>query len=516
MTEKPGAWWEQKWVLVALVLCAAIPLLWPTIPPLVDLPGHMGRYKVQIDGATTPSLSEFYNFKWRLIGNLGVDLLVMPMAKIFGLELAVKLIVMSIPMLTFAGMIWIAREVHGRVPPTVMFALPLAYGHPFIFGFVNFSLAMALALLAFALWLRLAKQQRFRLRAILFFPIGLILWITHAYGWGTLGVLAFSAEWVRQKDTGKGPIGSAIMAGVHCVPLLPPALLMVMWRSGDSSSTTGDWFNWSAKLLWIFRTLRDRWFAFDIAAITVLIVLIYWALRDRRTEFSRNLGASALLLALVFIVMPRIVFTSAYADMRMTPYLFALAIIAIRFRAPANARFMNHVALAGLAFLTLRLVATTLSFFLYSQSYDRALAAVDQVPRNSRLIAFVGNPCDNPWFSDRLEHSPAFAIIRRDAFSNDQWAMAGAQLLSVNKKDAPGFADDPSQIVTQKQCRGEEWRTLDAALSAFPRAAFDNVLLINPTPFDSRNLAGLSLRWTNGRDRLYRINHTPAPKKAPQ
>ena len=69
-----------------LALLAMLPLLWPTIPPLVDLPGHMGRYRVQLDYADSATLRNFYSFKWNLIGNLGVDLLIIPLSKIFGLE----------------------------------------------------------------------------------------------------------------------------------------------------------------------------------------------------------------------------------------------------------------------------------------------------------------------------------------------------------------------------------------------------------------------------------------------
>jgi hypothetical protein len=52
-----------------------------------------------------------YDFKWALIGNLGVDLAVYPLARLIGLEPAVKLIIISIPMMTTAGMLWVAREV---------------------------------------------------------------------------------------------------------------------------------------------------------------------------------------------------------------------------------------------------------------------------------------------------------------------------------------------------------------------------------------------------------------------
>ncbi|RZM35880.1 MAG: hypothetical protein EOP67_09435, partial [Sphingomonas sp.] len=116
---------------MAVALASIIPLLWPQIPPLVDLPGHMGRYRVQLAIGDNPWLAQWYDFRWSLIGNLGVDLLIEPLAPIFGLELAVKLIVMAIPALTVSGLLWMAREVHGRIPATALFALPLAYSYPF-------------------------------------------------------------------------------------------------------------------------------------------------------------------------------------------------------------------------------------------------------------------------------------------------------------------------------------------------------------------------------------------------
>ena len=115
---RPVAWWQTRWFVVAAALIACIPLIYPQIPPIVDLPGHMGRYRVQLDRGTYPWLSDWYRFDWSLIGNLGIDLLIEPLAPLIGLEPAVKLIVMTIPMLTVAGLLLIAREVHGRVPPT--------------------------------------------------------------------------------------------------------------------------------------------------------------------------------------------------------------------------------------------------------------------------------------------------------------------------------------------------------------------------------------------------------------
>lgn len=510
-------WWQTRWFVVAMVIAAVIPLLWPDIPPLVDLPGHMGRYRVQLDGAAYPWLAEWYDFRWALIGNLGVDLLIEPLAPIFGLELAVKLIIMAIPALTVSGLLWIAREVHGRIPATALFALPLAYGYPFQFGFVNFALSMALALNLFALWLRMGRLGSLRLRAILFVPLSCALWVCHTFGWGVLGILAFSAEMVRQHDLRKDGRGghwleSWTRAAIGCLPLALPFLMMVLWRSGDHvTGKTMDWFNWRAKVGWVIMVLRDRWMAFDLASATVLFVILLKGVRDHRVEYSRNLLLSTLFLTAIFVLLPRIVFGSAYADMRLAPFVIAIALIALRPRHGLSFRGASTLAALGLLFCGARLVGTTISYLQFDREYDRTLAALDHVPKGARLLTMVGRTCRDEWLYSRLEHAAGIALERRIAYANDQWSMAGGQLLTVRYTPAGRFAHDPSQLVTDRRCRGEWWRPLRVSLAYLPRDAFDYVWLINPAPVEPEFLTGLTPIWRSGRDVLYRIDDRRRP-----
>ncbi|OYY69948.1 hypothetical protein [Sphingomonas sp. 28-63-12] len=507
-------WWQTRWFVVAVALVSAIPLLWPTIPPLVDLPGHMGRYRVQLDFQDYPWLSDWYHFNWSLIGNLGVDLLIIPLAKIFGLELAVKLIVLTIPPLMVTGLLWIAREVHGRIPATALFALPLAYSFPFHFGFVNFALSIAIALNAFALWLRLARLGHLRMRTIIFVPLSCLLWVCHTFGWGVLGVLAFSAELIRQHDRGHRWFDAWLRSCLGCLPLAIPMVLMVMWRSGEHvAGQTGDWFNWSAKIGWMTMVLRDRWQAFDIASTAVLYVILFKGVRDPNIEYSRNLGLSALFLLVVYILLPRIVFGSAYADMRLAPFVIAIAVIALRPRKGLSIRGATTLAALGLAFFSMRIASNTASFFLYDQSFHRELKALDHIPDGARLVTFVGTTCRSQWRMSRLEHLPAIALERKLAYANDQWSMAGGQLLTAHYSDAKGFAHDPSQIVTQLHCPREWWRPLNLSLAIFPRTAFDYVWLIRPPLYEARLTAGLVPVWRDGSSVLFRIDHqTPGPQ----
>jgi hypothetical protein len=515
MEANPGAgtarlgragWWESPYALVAIVLLSAVPLLYPPIPPLVDLLGHMGRYRVELDLEHSPFLSRYYSYHWAAIGNLGVDLLVMPLGRLIGLEPAVKLVVLIIPPLTVAGFLWVASEVHGRIPPTAFFAIPFVYGHPFLFGFVNFALSMALAFLAFGLWLRLARLGRIRLRAWLFVPISLVVFFCHAYGWGALGLLCFSAEAVRQHDRGIGWWRAGLNAALHASVMALPILVMLIWRSEAHGGGTIDWFNWKAKWIWVKAALRDRWKWFDIASLTVPAVICVYALVSRTLTLSRNLAFSGFVLVLGFVLLPRIIFGSAYADMRLVPYMIAVLLLAIRYRDPDSRAAGTTFAVLGLLFSAVRLGSTTVSLAMASDDQQAKLAALGHVERGARVVTLVGVPCENSWALPRNSHLGAMVMVRREGFSNDQWLVEGANLLNLKYTAAGYFAADPSQIVRENWCPDRSHKTIDQSLSILPRNDFDYVWLIDPPRFDPRLVAGLTPVWREPGSILYRLH----------
>ena len=521
--QQPLHWWQTTWFIVAVALVACIPLLIPDIAPIVDLPGHMGRYRVQLDRGAHPWLLQWYDFDWQLIGNLGVDLLIEPLAPVIGLEPAVKLIVLTIPALTTAGLLLIAREVHGqRIPSTALFALPRAYGYPFQFGFVNFALSMSWALCLFALWLAMARWGRLGLRAAVFVPLSCLLWVCHTFGWGVLGVLAFSSEMIRQHDLRRDRqsghwVESWVRAALGCVPLALPMVLMIAWRSGaDVTGQTADFFYWRTKVAWVLMALRDRWLWFDVASVGVIYLVLFKSLRDPRLEYSRHLGLSALFVLAVFLLLPRIVFGSAYADMRLAPYMLAIAVIAIRPKPGTTLRHAQVMAALGLAFFLVRTTATTVSFAKFDRDYDEELVALDHVPVGAKLLTFVGHNCFNNWKMSRLEHIGAIALERRLAYTADQWSMAGGQLLTTRYTAAGNYAHDPTELVTPGRCPREFWRPVDFALARFPRDAFDYVWLVRPPPYQARFAVGLVPVWRSSTSNsvLYRVDHAVAAPEA--
>lgn len=481
VTAEPRPFWTHPALLVALVLASAIPLLWPETPPLTDLPGHLGRYRIQLalgDGATP--LARYYGFEWALIGNLGVDLLIEPLARIFGLEPAVKLIVIAIPMATVAGLLLVAREIHGRVPPTAFFALPLAYSYPFQFGFVNFALSIALALLAFVLWLQLGRSGRIGLRIALFVPLSCLIWVCHTFGWGLLGLLAYAGEVADERDRrGASRLAAFFRGGVHCIPLALPFFLMVAWRSGDVAGMTFDWFNWDAKGRWMIGILRERWQTWDKAGAILLIALPLLAILQIGFRIRHLTVLATLFMLAIFTLMPRILLGSAYADMRLAPYMVAIAVIGLRPKGWVERRLSGALAIAGLVFFAGRLAVTTAGFADIDRVWRGQLAALDHVAQGSRVLVQVAVPCSRMWRSDRVDHIGSLAIVRRDAFTNDQWAMPGAQLVSVRYGAGAPFVVDPSQMMRPRFCRAFGETTLELTMRRLPKGAFDYLWMID-------------------------------------
>jgi hypothetical protein len=508
--ETPAGWWNNRWFLIALVLLSAVPLIWPTIPPLTDLPEHMGRYRIQLSAPTDPLRAEYFSFHWAFIANLGVDLLIVPMAALFGLELGVKLIVIGIVMLTANGMLWTAREAHGRVPPTALFALPLAYSFPFIWGFLNYLLSLSLALNAYALWLRLGRQEKWRLRHALFVPIGLVLTVAHIFGWAVLCLLAFGAETVRARDAGRKFVPSLWQGAISCLSLAPPLLLLIIWRSGDASGQNVDWFFWRAKYVYMVSILRNSWMTFDLGCVYLLWTLVAFGLAGVWVRMNRTLGIAALMLIIAYIMLPRILFGSAYADMRLAPYVMLVAVIALTLRNPSWFQASIIAALATGLFVV-RIAILTDSFARHDQANARQLEALNHVRPGSRVFVEVHLPCLGMWETSRMDHLGAMAIVRRGAFANGQWTDPGAQLVRIKYAPAKGYAEDPTEILRPRGCSDRRSKTYPEGLNNLPHEAFDYVWLIDMPREKWNSFPGLTPVWT-GRESgiLYRVGPRPA------
>jgi hypothetical protein len=245
---------------------------------------------------------------------------------------------------------------------------------------------------------------------------------------------------------------------------------------------------------------------FDLGSLIAPALVFLYALVSRKLTLSRNLAFSAIVLAVSFTIIPRIVFGSAYADMRLVPYLIAVALLAIRFRGAPDRTTAHVLALLGLLFFAARTTANTVSLGISGKDQHAKLQAINLMPRGARVITLTGMPCTEYWPLLRNSHLGAMVIVRREGFSNDQWLLEGVNLLDLKYRAAGYFAADPSQLVRPNHCHDFLHRTIDQSLGALPRKDFDYLWLIDVPPHDPGLVAGLQPVWRGPGSILYRLH----------
>jgi len=504
--EAAGARKYERWIFLAAVLVSGLPMVWPGFAPLVDAPGRIGQYRIMVEAGQAP-LAQHYIVHWALIGNFGVDSLVIALAQLLGVEPAAHLVIGMIPPLTVAAMLWVAREAHGRIPPAAGFALPLAYALPFQLGFLNFCLASALALASLALWIRLARRARLATRIAIFLPIAGVIWTCHIFGWAMFGLFIFGAEFAIRVERGEQRWRALLLAALTCAPMVWPQLLAMIF-GGSVSGETGDWLRLGVKLQFLVTLLQERWKFYDVACICVVVIVLWGALRVKSLSFVPVLAAPALLTLIAFIMLPRIYMSGVFVDLRLLPSGVALSLLAIRVN-PGNQTLERRLALGGAAFFGLRTLTSTIAFILYAQAQQAELQAIRLIPEGSAVLSLVNQPPAVNWINPRFAHLAGIAVARRRIFTNEQWgATRGQQLIEQRHPNAAPLAQDPSQIVYPVGSRIAP-TDFDEAIAHFDRGTFGYVWTIGFPP-GRAHAADLALIWANQHSALYRV--VPAQK----
>ncbi len=475
--------------LVMAVLCA-VPFVFARYPQMSDYPAHLARYRIMLDGGSSPDLARFYAFTWQWSGNLGVDILIRPLAQVLGLETAARIIAAMIPVLTGLGLLAVEWALRRRIGMGALLAMAAIWSPALALGFLNFTLSLALALFAFALWVEL---KAWRWRALLFVPTGLMVWLCHQSGWGVLGILVLGHEW---------QVSGWRRALIAPWPLLAPLIPALLLGSGAAGALsygkligTYKWGIW-----WRALRVEDQWLDVGTAGLLALAVLL--ALGFRRID--GRLGRAALILGVLATVMPRHLAGGDYADYRLTAVALMLGCLAMDWVPSRRAAWLAP------ALLALRLAGIASVWQRDSAELDAMLQGVNHLPQGAVLAQAVLFELDD-WHFGHFEHAAGYAVVRRDALVNTNFAVKGVHMLAVRaggRATGRGRGDDfidPSQRIFHV-------RGAPVDLSAFPPARGAGYLWFIGTAPVVRLPPGAVVILRTPRSILARLANPPRPR----
>jgi len=476
-----------------LALLATVPFLAASIPPLQDFPGHVSQYHLMLYLDQSPHLQRFYGYHWRLTGNLSADLLMLVIGPLLGAERGAWAIAAVTPALMVLGMFALSRAVHGRLQPGAFLALPFVYASAFLWGFLNYDFTVALTLFAAALWI--AWRDRLRLRAIIFVPAALMLWICHAAGWGLLCLIAGGYELQAAVQEHGWRLKSLKQIIWRILPLVSPAFLSAAMIQKSitpypveviaSGMQTGSPLY---KFFLFAGQLHDQIFPLDVASLFVLGGLYTFA-RYRGASLSYVLVVPAILIALAAILMPPIVSGSALADYRIAPVAIIIFLLAIRGGGPL-------LVTASLILFGLRLGGTAFGWHQDAEAYERHLSALNSVPKGARILVLVPSDAHRSYAFRPMGHLADFAVARRDALVNSLWINTGAIPLQVKVNTGIFYYADPSQYIAAEK--------VAQVLATAQPERFDYVWVLGRYP-DGPKPANLVLAYADEETKLFRI-----------
>ena len=457
-------------VLLALLIVAALPVAVCTVPGLSDLPNHLARYHVFASHGAGGPIDRWYKVEWRWIGNLGIDLPVLLLTPWLGVEAATRLACSMIAPLVVLGLLALGRAAHGRITAGALLALPMAMAQPWMYGFVNYWLAIALALLTSAAWLAW-RPHRWWLHALVSGAAALVVWTAHIQGWAVLLILVGACELARVRS-----VADLLRRAAKALPLLAPLAPMVAWRGG------GPGLLWSydrhvafAKVMDFVTVLKGASKPLDLAVTALLaaaaLLALAWAGRRR---VDPGLALAATLLTVATVVLPTTMLGSWGADLRLAPVAVAVALLAL---GPAgDPRRERALAGIGAALFVGRAAFITVEWSRADAVLGRRLALLDRVPRGSRMgFVALKHDCGTPWVLDPERKLGGYAVVRRDAFTNTLFQIAGADLMTIRRPADQRWRDQSQDVASG--CAGEDTGLPDLphALAAMSAARFDTI-----------------------------------------
>ncbi|MEJ2120514.1 MAG: hypothetical protein P8Z76_07335 [Alphaproteobacteria bacterium] len=411
---------HQLLALHAIAIAAILaPMVMATYPPLVDYPNHLARIHVLATLGDNPMLQEKFVENWALLPNLGMDALLVPLARILPIYPLGKLFVVGSMLLFIGGtytLRWVLWRRIGLWPAAVLLAV---YNHAFAWGFLNYIFGLGGALFAVAGWIWLRDRWRWQVRAPLFALVALALFFCHMFALGVYALAIGSYELGLSLDNRDRPFRQHLadwaIGGAQFV--LPLAL----WFATAVGSSAGVivYNGIATKFTSLVSMVLFHVQGIGVATLIFLMVLAVGGCITHSFRIDPRMKVPLIVLSVTALAMPSWLFSSWGADLRMSPVIAAFAAAGLQFDR-RNRLFTDIVVIIAASFLAMRIYSMTGVVRKHDAQITELRAAISEnVPRGARLLParIHSRDKDHPReFYQIHYHSAAFAVIDRSVY----------------------------------------------------------------------------------------------------
>ena len=382
-----------RWPLAIACVACLLPLFASRWLPMVDLAQHAAQLSLWIHRDDPTFFPEgLYRFNV-FTPYLGAYLLARAFAVVATVPTAMKLTVAVAVVAMPLAAAWLLRVTRGELA-WVLLAAPLAFGVSFFSGFLNFLLAVPVALALIAATLEQVREPS-RRGAACVGALAMLLALCHAAAYGIGFVVALAAAWGASEGW-RAALRRALPLGI-------PLPLVAGWAAltwlGESHVRTGmRWSMWPTRAFRLPAALVGSPDALGgVLALAAIVAVL--ALLGVRLRWSRATGATAAAAAATYLLLPDGAFHTVLLPERFAALLAILLLPALRLplttlRRGAAVALLALFATGWSAHLAVRFRA----FDREMAGFERVLAAMEPgrivrvVPVDARSRAVPGYP----------------------------------------------------------------------------------------------------------------------------
>ena len=380
-----------------------------------DYVNHLARTHIEAFVWSDPDLARHYSVSLALIPDLTMDLVIPWLAWLVGTWTAGAATIWAALALPAAAGMVISKVLHGRVTWLSLAGFMAVFGTGAEWGFVNYVVSSGLALLAFALWMKMQPGVR---RSLVFSLVGLFLALNHALAFLAFGFLALLWEVASFHEGERGRVADLLRRAVlHDFPAMLPGLLLIafaMSGSDDLPRGTAEFFSLQQKATGLSHAFT---FFNPLIGLVMFITvggLVFMLLRRELIVMPRKMvWVTGGMLALNLLV-PTSVLGIWGLHLRFMGMLAILFFASVQFAPAASIRLQRLVGTGLLAVAAIGFINGAWQMARIDRQTDEIRTLVSAMPRGASLLTAYD---DGPRLDfDFVMHADAIAVIERSAY----------------------------------------------------------------------------------------------------
>jgi len=205
----------HMWLWVCLL--GVVPLCLTPVVPLYDFYAHVARYYALAQLGQEGWLAENYAAAWRILPNIGLDVVGFAVMSVVPPVLGAKLIAGLVVFAPFFGVLRLSRALDGQIPVlTCLLGGMVMYSYVLGWGFSGFLFGLGVGFWALAVWIEGADRP---VRQVCIGAVfGVVLLLMHGFVFALWGLLLCTVEFAR----------GGVWRGLRLVIVALPATLMFL------------------------------------------------------------------------------------------------------------------------------------------------------------------------------------------------------------------------------------------------------------------------------------------------